>query len=63
LRLKKQKIAEKKFAQLKKEKNPVKVGTQFGEMADLRTSDPVTLTRALKVRKSIHVQSLVPTSQ
>ena len=52
MRLKKQKIAEKKFAQLKKEKNPQRVGERFGEMADMRASDPVTLAKVLKVKKS-----------
>jgi len=54
LRAKKQKQAEKKFAQLKKEKNQQKVGKEFGDLADMRSSDPVLLGKAIRgLRKSI----------
>ena len=43
LRIKKQKQAEKKFTQIKSMKNPALVGKEFGNLADLRASDPVTI--------------------
>ena len=48
LRIKKQKQAEKKFSMIKSMKNPALVGQEFGNLADLRASDPVTIQRAAR---------------
>ena len=48
LRQKKQKQAEKKFSQIRSMKNPALVGKEFGNLADLRASDPVTIAKATR---------------
>ena len=48
LRKKKQKQAEKKFTQIKKMKNQAQLGKEFGNLADLRASDPVTIAKVAK---------------
>ena len=48
LRAKKQKAAEKKFKLLRESKSKLDVGKEFGDLADIRASDPVTITQRLK---------------
>lgn len=52
LRLKKDKIAKQKFNDLKQMTNQNEVKKVFGNLADQRASDPVTLQGALKHKRS-----------
>ncbi len=52
LRLKKEKVARQKFNDLKQMKNQSEVKKVFGNLADQRASDPVTLQGALKHKRS-----------
>ena len=51
LRKKQQKKAQKQFDKLKNEKNLDKVGREFGNLADLRASDPVTIAAIVRNKK------------
>ena len=48
--MKKQKQQEKKFRELKNERSTFKVSKGFGDLADMRASDPVTLQKAIRDR-------------
>lgn len=51
LRVKKQKQAEKRFTKLKNMKNPALISKEFGELADMRASQPNLLISTIKPPK------------